>query len=154
MSGCAREGRTAAAVRSGRWTAELSRHLDECPDCEEVALVATALAMEAAQPDPEPLPDPHALWLSARWHARRRQAQRATRAVVVAQRAGWIVAAAAALAWLPTTTSSLVDAVAALRVPQPDTLTAAVMSPGVVMTVTILVLAGLAAVESFVGDTR
>lgn len=106
------------AVRSGRWPfrcdPELATHVDQCPVCADVALVATAFAAEdelgldRALAREEPVLPPSTLvWWRAQRRAREEALRRATWPVRVAQWVAWasalvVVAAGASAAggWL------------------------------------------------------
>jgi hypothetical protein len=96
---CPREREVIDAVRSGRWPVpcdrELSAHVDGCPVCEELAVVAAAFAAEAdvewSKAEPV-LPAASLVW----WRAQRRARQEALRKATWPVRAAQCVAAASA----------------------------------------------------------
>lgn len=88
---CSREQDVLAAQRTGAWTEELHSHLAECGDCAESVMVAGFLR-EAAATAEAPVQEPGLVWWKMQLRARRDDAQRAARPVVVAERAAMAVA--------------------------------------------------------------
>ena len=102
-SECPHEEAVASAARTGDWSPELRAHRDGCMTCAELTLVVTALAADAEElmNDPRALPDAGVMWLRARLANREQKFHRATRAIVVVQRATLAVAVAIGLAFAP-----------------------------------------------------
>jgi hypothetical protein len=84
--------------------------------CAELTLVVSALAADAERlmDDPKPLPDPGVIWMRARLADREQKFHRATRAIVVVQRATVAVVAAIGLAFAPGVWNFLRRAVSSL----------------------------------------
>jgi hypothetical protein len=100
---CPYEDAVTAAASSGDWTPDLSAHRDGCMTCAELTLVVAALAADAENLSNESiaLPDPGLIWMRSRLAARERKFRRATRGIVMVQRAAMAVAAAIGLAFAP-----------------------------------------------------
>jgi predicted anti-sigma-YlaC factor YlaD len=147
---CPHEEAVAAAARSGEWSDELRDHRDGCLICAELTLVVAALAgdaenLEQAAPA---LPDPSLIWLRARLSARRREVHRATRWILLVQRATLAVAVAVGLAFLPGLWKVVRDAFASLDLSSSvAALPRAAGSPVLVIVASMFVLAVLALLE-------
>jgi hypothetical protein len=95
---CPREAETAAAERSGAWTAELREHARHCPDCAASTTVHEALHEYAASLRAVAAPAAaEALLWRARLRARVEHAERAARPVAWFDRVALAVAAAIGL---------------------------------------------------------
>ncbi len=144
---CPHEEAVAAAARSGDWSAELRLHRDGCMTCAELTLVVAALAGDAEElmEDPRPLPDPGVMWLRARLANRENKFHRATRAIVVVQRATIAVVAAIGLAFAPGLWNLVRGAFSSLSFsPSIQGLPRAAGSPLLVLVVSLTVLGALA----------
>jgi hypothetical protein len=113
---CPYEDAVNSAARSGDWSPELRAHRDGCMTCAELTLVAAALAADAESLSDESiaLPDPGLIWMRSRLTARERKFHRATRGIVMVQRAAVAVAAAIGLAFAPGLWNLVKGAVAGL----------------------------------------
>jgi len=144
---CPHEEAVAAAARTGDWSPELRLHRDGCMTCAELTLVVAALAADAEElmDDPRALPDAGLIWLRARLANREQKFHRATRAIVVVQRATLAVAAAIGLAFAPGLWTLVREAYAGMSF---DTsiqgLPRAAGSPLLVLVVSLTVLGALA----------
>ena len=144
---CPYEEAVAAAARTGDWSPELRLHRDGFMTCAEVTLVAAALAADAEElmNDPRALPDPGVIWLRARLARREQKFHRATRAIVIVQRATLAVAAAIGLAFAPNLWNLIRGAVSSLSFEMPiQGLPRAAGSPLLVLVVSLTVLGALA----------
>jgi hypothetical protein len=144
---CPHEEAVAAAARSGDWSPELRLHRDGCMTCAELTLVVAALAADAEElmDDQRPLPDPGVMWLRARLANRENAFHRATRAIVVVQRATVAVVAATGLAFAPGLWRFIRGAVSSLSLsPSVQGLPRAAGSPLLVLVVSLTVLGALA----------
>jgi hypothetical protein len=74
------------AATSGGWEPALRRHLDECPACAEVALVAAVMNEAEADLTEARLPDAEFVWWKAQVKLRRAAAEKATRPIAVAEK--------------------------------------------------------------------
>lgn len=83
---CELEPRVLEAANSGVWEPSLSRHLDECPSCSEVALVAGFMNEADAELAAVPLPDAELVWWKAQLKARRAAAEKATQPIAVVEK--------------------------------------------------------------------
>ncbi len=149
---CTAEDAVLAALRSGDWPADLRRHVDRCPACAEVLLVAGALAEDArSAAHDRPLPDPGGIWLDARLRARRLEVDRATRPIAVMRRLAAAGAAAAVLVAGTWLRNDLAHWLAWLRPPSPDVVSALTFLNAVVLVAacgSLLALAAYALVTS------
>jgi hypothetical protein len=84
---CAQEPRVLEAATSGKWEAALRRHLDECPACSEVALVASFMNEAEADPAEARLPDAELVWWKAQLKARRAAVDRASQPIAMVEKA-------------------------------------------------------------------
>lgn len=82
---CSHEQDVLAAQRNDAWTDELREHLAECGDCAETLMVAGFL-QEAAATAEAPVQEAGLVWWKMQLRARRDDAARAARPVVVAER--------------------------------------------------------------------
>ena len=100
---CPYEDAVTAAASSGDWNPKLRAHRDGCMTCAELTLVVAALAADAESllDDSIALPDPGLIWMRSRLAAREQKFHRATRGIVMVQRAAVAVAAAIGLAFAP-----------------------------------------------------
>jgi len=116
MRPCPFEDAVNAAARSGDWTSELRAHRGGCMTCAELTLVVAVLAADAESLSDESiaLPDPGLIWMRSRLTARERKFRRATRGIVMVQRAAVAVAAAIGLAFAPGLWNLVKEAVAGL----------------------------------------
>lgn len=147
---CPFEDATAAAARSGDWSAELAAHRDGCLSCAELTLVSAALAADAEglAADPRPLPDPAVIWLRAAIAAREATLARATRAISWVQRAAFAAAAAIGLFAAPKLWILLKEALGGLDLASPVAgLPRAAGSPVLALGVSLAVLGALALYE-------
>jgi hypothetical protein len=83
---CDQELNVLAAATSGNWQPDLRRHLDECPACAEVALVAGFMNEAEVSFAEARLPDAELVWWKAQLKARRAAAERATQPIAVAEK--------------------------------------------------------------------
>jgi hypothetical protein len=100
---CDEEMRVLEAATSGRWEPALQRHLEECPACSEVALVAGFMNATEADAAEARLPDAELVWWKAQLKARRAAAEKATQPIAMAEKvacAGGGLALIAVLAFL------------------------------------------------------
>jgi len=144
---CPHEKAVAAAARSGDWSPELRLHRDGCLTCAELTLVAAALAADAEEltDDPRPLPDPGVIWLRARLAKRENTFDRATRPIVMVQRATIVVFAAIGLAFAPGLWTLVREGFSSLSFnPSIQGLPRAAGSPLLVLVVSLTVLGALA----------
>ena len=113
---CPYEDAVTAAASSGDWSPELRAHRDGCMTCAELSVVVAALAVDAESLLDESiaLPDPGLIWMRSRLAARERKFRRATRGIVMVQRAAMAVAAAIGLAFAPGLWDLVKGAVAGL----------------------------------------
>jgi hypothetical protein len=150
IQSCPHEEAVTAAARSGEWSDELRDHRDGCLICAEMTLVVAALTGDAEHLEmvaPE-LPDPSLIWLRARLSARRREVHRATRWILLVQRATLAVAVAIGLAFLPGLWKVVRDAFASLDLSSSmAALPRAAGSPVLVIVASMFVLAVLALFE-------
>ena len=144
---CPHEDAIVRASTSGQWTEELRAHRDGCLTCAELTLVTAAMAAdaEALLSDPRPLPDPTVIWVRAQLAEREEILKKATRGIVVVQRAAMAVVIAVLLAFAPTmwraissVASAFQNNAPALEVPR------AAGSPLLVIVMSMVVLGGLA----------
>jgi hypothetical protein len=84
---CELEPRVLEAATSGCWQPELRRHTEHCPACAEVALVAGFMNAAEAETGDARLPDAELVWWKAQLKARRAAAEKATRPIVMAEKA-------------------------------------------------------------------
>ena len=144
---CPHEEAAAAAARTGDWSPELRVHRDGCMTCAELTLVVAALAADAEElmHDPRALPDAGLIWLRARLARRENKFHRATRAIVVVQRATIAVVAAIGLAFAPGLWDLVRGAFSSLSFsPSIQGLPRAAGSPLLVLVVSLTVLGALA----------
>jgi hypothetical protein len=103
---CPYEALVSAARRSGRWDADLSKHLEQCPICTEASEVSDSIRGLGPLPSMRALPDPDWLWVRAQIEARQDAAARALRKWTLRQtlRYGLLCAGAAwlLLDWMQT----------------------------------------------------
>jgi hypothetical protein len=85
-SNCQRESQVVAAVRAGKWSADLRVHLAHCETCAEAALVAESLQAEQQTAELPALPSASQVWWKVQIRARREDAEQALKPVRVAQR--------------------------------------------------------------------
>lgn len=83
---CELEPRVLEAANRGAWEPFLQRHLDECPSCSEVALVAGFMNEAHAGLDAAPLPDAELVWWKAQLKARRAAAEKATQPIATMEK--------------------------------------------------------------------
>jgi hypothetical protein len=144
---CSHEEAVAAAARTGDWSPELRAHRDGCMTCAELTLVVAALAADAEElmDDPRAVPDPGVIWLRARLANRENKYHRATRAIVVVQRATIAVVVAIGLAFAPGLWNLVRGAFSGLSFnPSIQGLPRAAGSPLLVLVVSLTVLGALA----------
>jgi hypothetical protein len=118
--------------------------------CAELTLVVAALAadVESLSDESIALPDPGLIWMRSRLAARERNFRRATRGIVMVQRAAMAVAAAIGLAFAPGLWDLVKGAVAGLSFGSPVAgLPRAAGSPLLVLIVSLTVLGLLAISE-------
>ena len=147
---CPYEDAVTAAASSGDWTPDLSAHRDGCMTCAELTLVVAALAADAENLSNESiaLPDPNLIWMRSRLAAREQKFRRATRGIVMVQRAAMAVAAAIGLAFAPGLWNLVKGAFAGLSIGSPIAgLPRAAGSPLLVLIVSLTVLGLLAISE-------
>jgi hypothetical protein len=84
---CEQEPRVLEAATSGRWEPGLRQHLEQCPACAEVALVASFMKEAEADPAEARLPDAELVWWKAQLKARRAATEKATRPIAMAEKA-------------------------------------------------------------------
>jgi hypothetical protein len=100
---CEQEPRVLEAATGGQWEAALRQHLNECPACAEVALVASFMNEAEADAAEARLPDAELVWWKAQLKARRAAADRASQPIALVEKAacaGGGLALIAALAFL------------------------------------------------------
>jgi len=144
---CPHEEAVSAAARSGDWNPELRLHRDGCLTCAELTVVVAALAADAEElmDDRRALPDPGVIWLRARLANREKRFHRATRAIVVVQRATIAVVVAIGLAFAPGLWNFFRGAISSLSLsPSVQGLPRAAGSPLLVLVVSLTVLGVLA----------
>jgi len=147
---CPYEDAVTAAASSGDWSPELRAHRDGCMTCAELTLVVAALAADAEVLSDESiaLPDPGLIWIRSRLAAREHKFRRATRGIVMVQRAAVAVAAAIGLAFAPGLWNLVKGAFAGLSFGSPIAgLPRAAGSPLLVLIVSVTVLGLLAISE-------
>ena len=147
---CPHEDAVNAAARSGDWSPELRAHRDGCMTCAELTLVVAALAADAEVLSDESiaLPDPGLIWMRSRLAAREQKFRRATRGIVMVQRAAVAVAAAIGLAFAPGLWNLVKGAFVGLSFGSPIAgLPRAAGSPLLVLIVSVTVLGLLAISE-------
>jgi len=147
---CPYEDAVNLAARSGDWSPELRAHRDGCMTCAELTLVVAALAADAESLSDESiaLPDAGLIWMRSRLVARERKFHRATRGIVMVQRAAVAVAAAIGLAFAPGLWNLVKGALAGLSFGSPVAgLPRAAGSPLLVLIVSLTVLGLLAISE-------
>ncbi len=83
---CEYEPRVLAAATSGSWGRELLEHMERCPACAEVALVAGFMNAAEAEPSEARLPDGELVWWKAQLRARHAAAEQATRPIALAEK--------------------------------------------------------------------
>ena len=150
MKPCPFEDAVNAAARSGDWNPELRAHRDGCMTCAELTLVVAALAADAESLSDESLalPDPGLIWMRSRLAAREQKFRRATRGIVMVQRAGVAVAAAIGLAFAPGLWNLVKGAFTGLSFGSPvAALPRAAGSPLLVLIISLTVLGLLAISE-------
>lgn len=99
MSGpsCERESAVLAAERTGRWSDDLERHLESCPQCADALIVERFLAGEAERARAATrLPTAHQIWWRADLRLHRELARKAQLPIRVLEKAAQLGAAAAA----------------------------------------------------------
>jgi hypothetical protein len=101
---CEQEITVLNAATSGSWDAALRRHLDECPACAEVALVAGFMQEAEADSAEARLPDAEFIWWKAQIRARREATARATQPIAVVEKlactgGGLVLVAVLAFLW-------------------------------------------------------
>ena len=147
---CPNEDAVKLAARSGDWSPDLRAHRDGCMTCAELTLVVAALAADAESLSDESiaLPDPGLIWMRSRLAARERKFRRATRGIVMVQRAAVAVAAAIGLAFAPGLWNLVKGAFAGLSFGSPVAgLPRAAGSPLLVLVISLTVLGLLAISE-------
>lgn len=150
MMPCPYEDAVNAAARSGDWTADLSAHRDGCMSCAALTLVVAALVADAENLSKESiaLPVPNLIWMRSRLAAREHTFRRATRGIVMVQRAAVAVAAAIGLAFAPGLWNLVKGAFAGLSFGSPVAgLPRAAGSPLLVLIISLTVLGLLAISE-------
>ena len=147
---CPHEDAVTAAATSGDWSPELRAHRDGCMTCAELTLVVAALAADAEFLSDESiaLPDPGLIWMRSRLAARERKFHRATRGIVMVQRAAVAVAVAIGLAFAPGLWNLIKGAFVGLSFGSPVAgLPRAAGSPLLVLIISLTVLGLLAISE-------
>jgi hypothetical protein len=100
---CEHEPRVLEAATAGSWEPALRAHLEQCPPCAEVALVAGFMNATEAGTAGVHLPDAELVWWKAQLRARRAAAEQATRPIALVEKvacAGGGLALIAVLAFL------------------------------------------------------
>lgn len=94
---CPNEPLVLAARRSGRWDADLSKHLEQCAVCTELSEVSECIRSLGSLPNESALPNPDLLWVRAQISARENAAAAALRRWMLGQllRYGLLCAGAA-----------------------------------------------------------
>ncbi len=115
MTPCDREGDVLDLVAIGQWPAladaDLAAHVAACPNCSELALVASAIVdVRDTGAAHKRLPDAGVVWLRAQMRAREDAARRAARPLWIAQLTGVAVIAAVLVIWFGGLMGSLVGA--------------------------------------------
>jgi hypothetical protein len=100
---CSQQERVAAAVRNGEWPdgcdAELRTHVENCPACSDVVLVAQALRQSRAATLAMPeLPPAGILWWRAQIRHRNAAIQRVIQPVAVAEKIAMLIVVLATIA--------------------------------------------------------
>lgn len=80
---CEQEQKVLSAATSGNWDAALRSHVEECPACSEVALVAGFMNEAEADFAEARLPDAELVWWKAQLKARRAAAERAVQPIAM-----------------------------------------------------------------------
>ena len=83
---CELETTVLAAATSGNWDAALRSHLESCPCCAEVALVAGFMNEAEAGFAEARVPDAELVWWKAQLKARRAAAERAMQPIAVVEK--------------------------------------------------------------------
>lgn len=115
---CSREQDVLAAQRTGTWSDELRAHLANCCDCADSLLVSDFL-QEAAETAEAPVQEPGFVWWKLQLRARRDDATRAMRPVVLAERAamaGLGLGLVGCIAWMSTEAAMAAIALGVLSV--------------------------------------
>ena len=153
---CPYEDAVTAAASSGDWSPELRAHRDGCMTCAELSLVVAALAADAEILSDESIaiPDPGLIWMRSRLASREQKFHRATRGIVMVQRAAVAVALAIGLAFAPGLWNLVKGAFAGLSFGSSIAgLPRAAGSPLLVLIVSITVL-GLLAISELTANTE
>lgn len=151
MNTCEFESRVVDAARTGVFETDVTRHLEICPQCSDLALVVGALGEAAATVDHDPLPDPQGIWLRAQINERHQAARRAVGAIVLVQRIAMALGAALILMWSPELVAVVRRVMGGIATETASALPATVASPIAVLAMTALVLVVLTAFNSM-GD--
>lgn len=101
---CDLEPQVLEAANSASWEPSLRRHLDECPSCSDVALVAAFMKEADAEVADAAVPEGELVWWKAQLKARRAAAEKATRPIAVMEKlafagAGLALVVALAVLW-------------------------------------------------------
>jgi hypothetical protein len=100
---CKLEPAVLAAERTQKWSDDLRRHLESCPDCTDALMVERFLASENAEaPTDTRLPTAEQVWWRAELRRRREMTNRAQLPIRVLEKAaqlGGVAAAGVGLAW-------------------------------------------------------
>lgn len=100
---CDLEPAVLAAERTRKWSDDLRRHLESCPDCVDALTVERFLAIENLEaPSDSRLPTADQVWWRADLRHRREMAQRAQLPIRVLEKVaqlGGVAAAGVGLAW-------------------------------------------------------
>jgi hypothetical protein len=145
---CEQETTVLAAATSGTWDPALRRHLDDCPACAEVALVAGYMQEAEADFAEAHLPDAEFVWWKAQLKARRAATEKATRPIAVAERVactGGGLALVAVLAFLWPSVQGWADSIASSWVQGSQA------APALAVAVASMFVAGLVSVLFAVG---
>lgn len=147
---CNLERAVLSAERTRKWSDDLRRHLESCPDCTDALMVERFLASEStAAPTASRLPTADQVWWRADLRHRREMTRRAQLPIRVLEKAAQLAGVAAAgvgLAWSAPTLLDWLGALAPTQMTTPDvTLSATTalwlaLGTGVVLS---LILAGL-----------
>lgn len=149
---CGREHELLDAIAAGRVSEELRNHAASCGECSESLLVGSFLRHGAAEEMSTlpPLPDAGYLWWRARLEQRAAASERATRVITLAQRAAIL---SAGLLTIPVVRWAWPHLRAGFEAVNPAALAPSLPAeagrPGLVIAVSLLVVASLALLDSF-----